>query len=131
MARTEKDVEAYLFGLGRSWERLESGAFVVQSANETPTVVAIAGDLVVVRVLIGAFQLANPERESRLFRCLLEHNASDLIHCAYGIEENHIVLSASLQIENLDMNELAGVLDDIDIALVRDVNELRKLCETD
>ena len=127
MARTERDVEAYLEALGRTWDRLDDGTFVVQSGNETPTALRMAGALLVARVLIGNAPNAKPELEARLFRRLLEHNASDLVYASYGLENEHIVLSAALELENLDMNELEAVLGDIDLALARHVSELREL----
>lgn len=127
MARTERDVEAYLLALNRSWERLDDGTFVIQTGNETPVALRVAGALLVARILIGDAPSGCPEREARLFRRLLEHNASDLVYGSYGLENGHIVLSAALELENMDMNELEAVLGDIDLALARHVGELRDL----
>ena len=55
--------------------------------------------------------------ESALYRKLLELNAKQLIHAAYGLDETRIVLSGALELENLDFNELQATLDEIDMAL--------------
>ena len=52
---------------------------------------------------------------------------SDLVHASYGLAGDAIVLTAGLPLENLDANELAVVLSDIDVALVSHIGELRKL----
>ena len=127
MAKTERDVEAYLLALGRSWEKLGDRTYVIQMGNDTPAALRVAGSLVVARVLIGEAPTGEPEREARLFRRLLEHNASDLVYGSYGLEDGSIVLSAALELENLDINELEAVLGDIDLALARHVGELREL----
>ena len=49
------------------------------------------------------------------------------MHASYCLEGDEIVLSAGLELENLDENELAAVLSDIDLALVRHVPALREL----
>ena len=36
----------------------------------------------------------------------LEFNANDIVHGSYGIEENNIVISDALQLEDLDFSEL-------------------------
>jgi hypothetical protein len=129
MARTERDVEAYLHALGKSWDRLEDGTYVIHTGNETPIALRIAGTLLVARVLIGDAPSGKPAMEARLFRRLLELNASELMYASYGLENGHMVLSAALELENLDMNEIEAVLGDIDLALARHVGELWDLCK--
>ncbi len=48
---------------------------------------------------------------------LLELNATDLVHGSYGLEGEHIVLTDTLQLENLDFNELQASFDSITLAL--------------
>jgi len=52
-----------------------------------------------------------------LFRTLLELNATEMMHGAYGIEGDAVVISDALQIENLDYNEFAATIDDITLAV--------------
>jgi hypothetical protein len=49
------------------------------------------------------------------------------MHASYGIEAGTVVLSAALELENLDMNELEAILSDIDLALARHVPVLHDL----
>ena len=55
--------------------------------------------------------------EAALFRRLLELNVRNLVHASYGIEDDHVVLSSALELENLDFNEIQAALDEIDVAL--------------
>jgi hypothetical protein len=120
MPRTAEDVENYLLQLDRRFENQE-GTFLVNGGEGT-TVIAIrvAPPIVAVRVVIGAAP-KDVEHQSRLFRRLLEYNASDLMHVSYGLEGDSIVLSSALELENLDLNELEATLSDVDLALARHV----------
>ncbi len=127
MPRNAQDVENYLLALNRNYEGSE-GSFVVSAGADAPPIALMVDDTIVaVRVDIGKLP-SDPTRQNALFRQLLRYNASDLVHASYALEENdEIVLSAGLVLDNLDQNELAGVLSDIDIALARHVAKLRQL----
>jgi hypothetical protein len=60
----------------------------------------------------------------KLFKRLLEYNASDLMHASYGIEGSTVVLAAALALDNLDPNELDATLSDIDLALAKHIPAL-------
>ena len=60
-------------------------------------------------------------------RRLLELNASGLLHAAFGIDSGQILLSAALELQNLDTNELEAVLADLDLALAEHVPGLVSL----
>ncbi len=118
--RTEKDVEAYLLRLNRRFRALEDkpGTFLVEMGEKTPPLVLrVEPPLVVVRVYIG--DVKPGAEDGALFRRLLELNARQLVHAAYGLDEASIVLSSALELENLDFNELQATLDEIDMALAQ------------
>jgi hypothetical protein len=120
--RTEKDVEAYLLRLNRRFRALEEqpGTYLVEMGEKTPPLVLrVDAPLVVVRVQVGDVDGKGGADESALYRRLLELNAKQLIHAAYGLDESRIVLSGALELENLDFNELQATLDEIDMALAQ------------
>jgi hypothetical protein len=120
--RTEKDVEAYLLRLNRRFRALEEqpGTFLVEMGEKTPPLILrVEPPLVVVRVHIGDVDGAAGAEQAALFRKLLELNAKQLIHAAYGLDDTHLVLSGALELENLDFNELQATLDEIDMALAQ------------
>ena len=49
------------------------------------------------------------------------------MHVSFGIEDGKIVLSSALELENLDYNELAAALDEIDVTLAQQVAKLAEL----
>jgi hypothetical protein len=120
--RTDKDVEAYLLRLNRRFRALEDkpGTFLVEMGEKAPPlVIRVEPPLVVVRVHIGDVKPGAGAEDGALFRKLLELNARQLVHAAYGLDEGHIVLSSALELENLDFNELQATLDEIDMALAQ------------
>jgi len=120
MPRTREDVETYLYQLDRKFED-EHGTLLVSTGSSSPPVaIQIMAPIVLFRVTIGAVPDDDKHRLT-LFRRLLEHNASDLMHSAYGIEGNTVVLSSALALDNLDVNELEATLSDIDLALFKHV----------
>jgi hypothetical protein len=126
--RTDKDVEAYLLRLNRRYRSLDEqpGTFLVETAGGMPPVaVRVDPPLVVVRVHIG--DLEKGSAPLGLLRRLLELNARQLVHASYGIDDDRVVLSAALELENLDFNELQATLDEIDVVLAQQLPELARL----
>lgn len=126
MPRTHEDVENYLLGLDRRFEN-DGGTYLIHSREGVPPIaVRVAPPIVAVRVAIGPIP-KDQAHQASLFRRLLEYNATDLMHAAYGIDNHTVVLSAALELENLDQNELEATLGDIDLALARHISVLRDL----
>jgi hypothetical protein len=123
--RTSEDVEAYLLKLDRSFSSVDGqpGTFLVKSSDSMPPIaIRVDPPLVVLRVYIGETQDDLP-----LYKKLLQLNAKALVHASFGLEENRIVLSAALELENLDFNEIEATLDEIDMALTQQVPILAEL----
>jgi hypothetical protein len=126
--RSEKDVEAYLLRLNRRYRSLDDqpGTFLVEAAGGMPPIaVRVDPPLVVVRVHIGDLQ--HGSSPGPLLRRLLELNARQLVHASYGVDDDRVVLSSALELENLDFNELQATLDEIDVVLAQQLPELAKL----
>ncbi|HEY6459313.1 MAG TPA: CesT family type III secretion system chaperone [Polyangiaceae bacterium] len=123
--RTEKDVEAYLLRLNRRYRVLEDtpGTFLVEVGEKAPPlVVRVEPPLVVVRVQLG--DVPAGDGTAPMLRKLLELNAKQLVHAAYGVDDGHVVLSSALELENLDFNELQATMDEIDMALAQQISGL-------
>jgi hypothetical protein len=124
MPRTVEDVENYLLQLDRRFEN-DGGTYLIsaESHDQPPIALRVAPPIVAIRVAIT--EVPDAEHQSALFRRLLEYNATDLMHVSYGIDNGTVVLSAALELENLDLNELEAALSDVDLALARHVPVLR------
>jgi hypothetical protein len=127
MIQSNEDLEGYLLRLERRFERAEDGTYLVSMGADRPLVaLRVAAPVLVAQVAIGPAP-SNDAASEPLFRKLLVLNATALMHAAYGIEGSTIMLSAALQLQNLDLNELEAVLADLDMALANQVPTLREL----
>lgn len=127
MIQSNEDLEGYLLRLERRFERAEDGTYLLSMGADRPLVaLRVAAPVLVAQVDIGQAP-ADDVAGAVLFRKLLVLNATALVHAAYGIEGEKIVLSAALELKNLDLNELEAVLADLDMALANQVPTLREL----
>ena len=77
----------------------------------------------ILRVTVMTLPAATPRR-SELLRELLELNARDLVHGAYGLEGDKVVLTDTLELENLDFNEFEASFDSITLAIAQHLGAL-------
>ena len=127
MIQSNEDLEGYLLRLERRFERAEDGTYLLSMGADRPLVaLRVAAPVLVAQVDIGQAP-ADDVAGAVLFRKLLVLNATALVHAAYGIEGKKIVLSAALELKNLDLNELEAVLADLDMALANQVPTLREI----
>ena len=121
--RSNKDVESYLLRMGRPFKEADDGTFLV-SVESVTVAVKVAPPLVLSRCEIGALPAAKREA---LYEHLLRLNATALVHGAYGLDGDRIILAAALELENLDYNELDAILAEMDLALVQQLPKIREL----
>ena len=57
------------------------------------------------------------EDRLQLYGQLLSLNATDLVHGAYGLEGDDIILTDALEIENLDYSEFLASLESLALAV--------------
>ena len=125
MIQTNQDLEGYLLRLERRFERADDGTYLVSMGADRPLLaIRLAAPVLVAQVAIGPAPKEDAAGAA-LFRKLLVLNATALMHAAYGIEGENIVLSAALELRSLDLNELEAVLADLDMALANQVPTLR------
>jgi hypothetical protein len=125
---TAEHVEAYLNKLGRRYERIDDATYLVAvDPNQPPIALRVAPPVIVAQVQIGAAPSADSADSARLFRRLLSLNAQGLMHVAYALENQTIVLCAARELDTLDLNELEAVFADIGVALAEHVPLLRQM----
>ncbi len=116
---TREDIQSFL-------DRLEAGAmsvtevepnlWIAKTPDDAEVVVHYAPPVVILRVRVMELP-ANEPRRSELFRQLLEYNARDLVHGSYGLEGSHVVLTDTLELDNLDFSEFEASFDSMTLAL--------------
>ena len=124
--RARDDIESYLARAEVPYEEVgEDGMWLVRDSSLGENIAIQAADsLLLFRVKV--LELREVTDKAALYEELLNLNASDLVHGAYGISEDAVVLTCTLQMENLDYNELQSVLDDFSLALANHYEKLTK-----
>jgi hypothetical protein len=114
---TREDVESYLLRMELEYEEVQPGLFLVgTTAGDAPLVISYSPPVLVFRLKVMAVP-AEEDRCGDLFRRLLELNATDLVHAAYGLDGTDIILTESLELENLDYNEIQATVDSFQLAV--------------
>ena len=124
---TRDDLESYLIRMDLEHREVEPGMFLVQGRNSgLPMVVHHADSLLLIRLKL--MDLPTTENgKLELYRTLLELNATDVVHGAYGIEENELIMSDTLELETLDFHELRASMESIELAAVSHMERIRAL----
>jgi len=125
--KTSADVQAYLMKMELPSEEPRENTWMVGGLDGLDNlVITLAGPVLVFRVKV--MDIPAQHREE-LFRTLLELNATEMMHGAYGIEGESVVIMDALQLENLDYNEFAATVDDITLAVASHHGRLAKFRE--
>jgi len=120
--KTAEDIDAYLLKLGTKVEQSTPGTWVLDLDGKT-LAVSIAGPVIAFRMKV--MDLPKGDRQ-KLYETLLQLNTSDMVHGAYGVEQNAVVMVDALQFETLDYGEFAAVVDEFGLAVARHYPQLTK-----
>jgi hypothetical protein len=113
--KSAEDVESYLLRMGVAHETINPGIWVVKT-DGPPLAVSIAGPVVAFRLKV--MDLPKVGREE-LYRALLSLNTTEMVHGAFGLEGEAVVIVHALELENLDLNEFQAVIDDMSMAVAK------------
>lgn len=124
--RSREDIEGFLERLDSGTAEVgevEKGTWLVRTAGGAEIIVHYAPPVVILRVAVMPLP-ADEERQARLCRDLLHYNARDMVHGAYGLEGDRVVLVDTLELENLDFNEFEASFDSLTLALATHLGAL-------
>ena len=94
-----------------------------EASGSPPVVVSWSPPLVVFRSTIGTAPTdAGPRLE--LLERLLQINATDLVHGAYGLEGDEVIITDALEVENLDYSEFLASLESLSLAVTSHRHQL-------
>jgi hypothetical protein len=110
--KSAEDIESYLLRMGVAYETIKPGLWLVK-IDSSALVVSIAGPVVAFRLKMMDLPRAGREE---LYRTLLALNTTEMVHGAFGLEGETVVVIHALELENLDLNEFQAVVDDMSMA---------------
>jgi hypothetical protein len=121
--KSREDIESYLMKIGLPYDQLGPEMWNIRPEGNENLLVTIAGPVVVFRVKVMDLPAGNREP---LYAALLTLNATEMVHGAFGVEGQAVVITHALQLENLDYNEFQGAVDDITMAIGKHYPRLSK-----
>ncbi len=113
---TRDDLESFLIRMGLDFEEVADGMYLARSEDDGPKVVVHHSPPV---LLIRLKVMDLPDGSNGfgdLYRTLLEWNATDIVHGAYGIEEGELIISDTLELGTLDFPELQASFESVQLA---------------
>ena len=123
---TREDLESFLIRMDVDYQELEEGMFLVRTRNGGyPLVLNHAPPLLLLRMKV--MDLPDEAGSEELYRTLLEMNASDVVHGAYGIEDGELIISDTLELETLDFVEVQASVESIHLAASGHMERIRDL----
>ncbi|HBE46991.1 MAG: hypothetical protein RDU47_03125 [Spirochaetia bacterium] len=122
-------IEQYLIDLGISYQEISKNAWLIEDENKGyPKMMVSLSDPI---VIISADVMPVPkENAETLFRMLLELNATDLLHGAYAISGNDIIVIDTLEHASLDKDEFLASIESISFALLEHYKKLASYIHT-
>jgi hypothetical protein len=125
---SESKIEQYLIDLMFTHQQIDKNIWLLDDEEHFLQGVAVmhAEPLVIVRVEVMEIPKNNL---LELYTKLLELNASDVIHGAYAIDKNKIILIDTLEYETMDRDDFRAALDSFSMALTSHYPILSKFRE--
>jgi hypothetical protein len=110
-------LRSYLVDLSLSFEEVGENTWLVNDEEKglKNLVVMVSEPLVILRVKV--MELPAGRREA-LYEKLLRLNAEELVHGAYALEGDHVILIDTLEVASLDLEELRASCEAIALALI-------------
>jgi hypothetical protein len=109
-------IEAYLISLGVSYEESQPGTWIVEDASKGLPCILVSLAEPIVILTAKAMHVPAKDREA-FFLELLKLNYSGLLHGAYAIEGDDVVIMDTLVYDTMDREEFEASLDAIGFAL--------------
>ena len=114
--RTVEDVERYLLELDTPYEVLDEGIYrLIDDLPEIDDIIVLVTPPLVI-FSVRLMKVPTKKREE-FFQKLLELNATSLVAGAYGIDGDDVILTDTLQLENLDFNEFQASIESLALAI--------------
>ncbi len=121
---TQNDIEIYLDDCGFPFEAVSDGMWRVESPDNNVDNIIISYEDPILLMRVNLMKVPADNKES-FYERLLQLNASEIPHGAFGIEDANVVLIDTLQVANLDRNELQASVDSLAFTVAQYYNELK------
>ena len=121
-------IESYLVRLSLTFQKGAPGTWVIADPQKglDNLLVALADPLVIMRMNVMPVPAKGREK---LYEELLRLNASDMVHGAYAIDGNGVIIIDTLEADTMGLEEFEASLDAIGLAVAQHYRVLSKYRE--
>lgn len=120
-----EDLESFLIRMDADYDELDEGMYLVRTKSEgLPIVLNYSPPLLLLRLKVMDLDGRGSEE---LYRTLLELNATDVVHGAYGIEDGELIMSDTLELATLDFEEVQASVESIQLAASGHMGRIREI----
>ena len=122
-AVSKERIESYLMKLSLTFQEGEDGSWIVRDPEkglDNLLIVAVES-LVVMRLNV---MLVPKGRRAELFEELLRLNATDMVHGAYALDGDKIIIIDTLEAATMDLEEFQASIDAIGLAVAQHYKKL-------
>jgi len=125
MSENLQKVKGYLQDLGFEISREDAAEELVVVDDEEKGIKNLIIDCEAPILIIEQKIMDTPKKTDPFFKRLLQLNRS-LVHGAFVLDDagTHVLFRDTLQLQNLDLNELEGSINALSLALAENANEL-------
>ena len=124
---TREDLESFFIRMDVEYEEVDEGMYLVRGRNSGfPAVVHHSESLLLIRMKLMDLP-EDPAAGRGLYQTLLELNATDIVHGAYGIENGELILSDTHELETLDFLEVQRSMESMEMAASSHLDQIREL----
>ena len=111
-------LEGYMINLGLTFQKIADNSWIINDEEKglERLIVIYEDPLIIIRVKV----MEKPEKNREAFyEKLLSLNAEDIMHGAYALEGNDIIMTDTLEYSTMDLEEFQASLDAIGLALAQ------------
>jgi hypothetical protein len=119
-------VESYLQTLGFDYSEVGEHTWLIDDRDKGLQNVVVMAEEPVVVVRVKVMESPTGKERSALYEELLRLNATDLVHGAYALDGEDVVLQNTLRTDTMDLEELQATLDAIGLALAQHYQRLSR-----
>ena len=111
-------IEGYMINLGMTFEEIDENSWIISDEENglEQIAVIIADPILIIRVNVMEIP---GSRKEEFYEKLLSLNAADLVHGAYALEGDRVILVDTLELGTVAIEEFQASFDAIGLALAQ------------
>jgi hypothetical protein len=111
-------IEGYLIHLSMTYEEVGDHIWLINDEEKGLGHVVVFSEDSLVTIRAKIMEIPK-ENKIQFFEQLLRLNASDMVHGAYALENNDVIIIDTLELDTMDIEEFQASLDAIGLAVAQ------------